>query len=112
MADAIAKIPLQVLANALRDVVGEEVDPDTEQGRQRSAELLQELLANRDSTRRLVDALQHHSAANLGDAPALPERYGRMVTTSERLAREPQFDAPPTGSAEFEAFVQAQGTTR
>lgn len=112
MADAVAKIPLRILAAALRDLAGEELDPDTEQGCQRSVELLQGLLANRDSTRRLIDALQRHGAANLGAALTLPERYGRMITASERLPRDPQLDMPPTGSAEFEAFVQAQDTTR
>lgn len=105
MVDVVAQIPPQMLAAALRDLVGEEVDPNTEQGRQRSTELLQGLLANHESSRRLVDALQRHGAASLADAPALPKRYGRMATAPKRLPRDPLLDVPPMGSAEFDAQV-------
>lgn len=111
MANAVAQIPPQMLAAALRDLVGEEVDPNTEQGRHRSTELLKGLLANHDGTRRLVDALQHHGAANLADAPAPPKRYGRMTAAPERLPRDPQLDVPPMGSEEFENFVQTPAAT-
>lgn len=107
MADAVAQIPPQMLAAALRDLEGEELDPNTEQGRRRSTELLQGLLANHDSTRRLVDALQRHGAASLVDMPALPKRYGPMTPAPRRLPRDAGLDVPPMGSGELDAYVQA-----
>jgi hypothetical protein len=93
-----------LLAAALREVAGVELDPTTESGAVETGRVVWELMRDQTLLQRLLAVL-----ARLQEEAADPEAelqwpLGPVATTSEVFPDLPTA-APPIGSAEFERYV-------
>lgn len=104
MADATAQIPADVLAAALSELEGVALDPSTPDGRLESAKIAERLMSDEGSSKRLLAALEKHSASAM-PREASKAAYGPAVMVQTSLPREAANEEPPIGSAEFEAFL-------
>lgn len=105
MVDPTARIDPDVLAAALRDVEGVELDLSTEDGVKTGAKLVERLMSNTESAERLLDAVARHADVALSAERPFPETYGAAAQAEGNHPSIPSLDVPPIGSPEFEAFM-------
>lgn len=108
MPDLTARISAPILAAALREVEGVEVDPSTPEGELESAQIVSRLMSDEASAERLLSALEHHGASSVVAEAALPATYGAVAVAPARAHAGTTNDEPPVGSADFEEFVRTQ----
>jgi hypothetical protein len=107
MVDPTAHIAAPMLAAALREVAGVELDPSTPEGELESARVVSRLMADEATAQRLLTALEQLGANAIASAQPVPAAYGPVAVTRP-LAAASTDDEPPIGSADFEGFVRAQ----
>lgn len=96
-------IDREVLAGALRDVLGEAAEQSICEGWQSQARLVRRLLANPALAYKLVDAFAAR-AVELRSETEPPLLYGPVAADGETY-RDPPLMLDPEGSPEFEAAI-------
>jgi len=105
MADATVRIEPDVLAAALRDIEGVEVDLSTQEGARAGALMVERLLADPESAEKLLSAVERRAEA-VGRAPTkFPDVYGPVETVASTSPQDASLAVPPIGSAEFDAYM-------
>jgi hypothetical protein len=96
---------LEVLAGALRDVVGADAEQPLREGPQSVARLVRWLLASPSSARKLVEAFTARSVDSCPEKEP-PQEFGAVKTDYGAYDGPPlMFD--PMGSPEFEAAIDS-----
>lgn len=101
--DFAAGIDPAILAAALREVEGVELDPSTESGAVAAGLIVQRLMQDEESLRRLLDVLVR-LAEEASGVIDFPQEFGPVVTSSAVIPDLPMA-APPIGSEEFEQYI-------
>ncbi len=105
MAEPTNRIDPELLAEALRDVVGEGAEGALLEGTQSVAHLVRRLLANPQLARELLAAISARAIKRrFEDEP--PLEFGQVATDSGTYA-DPPLMLDPVGSPEFEAAIDA-----
>lgn len=99
------EIDPEVLADALREVVGAEADQTLREGPQSVALLVRRLLASPSSARKLLDAFTARAVARRSEMEP-PVMFGPVVTDGGTYA-DPSLMLDPVGSPEFEAAIDS-----
>lgn len=99
------EIDPEVLAEALRDVIGAEADQTLREGPQSVAHLVRRLLASPSSARKLLDAFTARAVARRSEVEP-PMEFGPVATDGGTYA-DPQLMLDPVGSPEFEAAIDS-----
>lgn len=102
--DFTARIDPAILAAALREVEGVELDPSTESGAIAAGLIVQRMLQDEHSLQRLLEVLVRLEEAALGDSIDYPQEFGPVATSSE-VFPDLRMGAPPIGSEEFEQYM-------
>lgn len=105
MAKPVSDIDAEVLAEALRDVVGVAAEQPLREGSQSVSRLVRRLLGNPRSARKLVDAVTAR-AIERREEKELPLEFGPVVTDSGTYDNPPVM-LDPMGSPEFDAAIDA-----
>lgn len=102
--DFAARIDPAILAAALREAEGVEVDPSTQSGAVAAALIVQRVMQDEDALQRLLDVLVRLDETASGESMDYPQEYGPVATSSQVFPDLPM-GAPPIGSEEFEQFI-------
>lgn len=103
MAEAFPIDPA-LLASALREVAGIEVDPLTDAGAMEASRHVRRLMRNKRSLQRLLDVVVRLEIEAAGVDDGSEATFGPVVTCSGTFSGSPMA-APPIGSEEFEHFM-------
>lgn len=102
--DFTARIDPAILAAALREVEGVDLDPSTESGAIAASRIVQRVLQDEDSLQRLLDVLLRLEMEASGVSDDCAQEFGPVATSSEVFQDLPM-GAPPIGSEEFEQYM-------
>lgn len=102
--DSTARIDPAILAAALREVEGVDLDPSTDSGAIAAGLIVQRVLQDKDSMQRLLDVVLRLEMEALGDSIDYPQEFGPVVTSSEAFP-DLLMATPPIGSEEFEQYM-------
>jgi len=105
MTEPTSRIDPEVLAEALREVVGAQAEQALREGPMSVAELARRLLGDPSSGRRLLGAVTARSIARRTEREP-PVEFGPVTTDSGTYA-DPPFMLDPIGSPEFEAAIDS-----
>lgn len=103
MAEAFPIDPA-LLASALREVAGIEVDPLTDAGAMEASRHVRRLMRNKRSLQRLLDVVVRLEIEAAGVDDGSEATFGPVVTCSGTFPG-PAMATPPVGSEEFERFI-------
>ena len=101
---APSEIDPAVLAAALREVAGIDVDPSTEMGAMEASSHVGRLMRRKGSLRRLLDVMVRLATEASGARADTEEALGPVATSSE-VFPDLLMAAPPIGSEEFEQYM-------
>lgn len=93
-----------LLAVALQEVAGVEVDPSTDAGAIEASRHVARLMRNKRSLRRLLEVVVRLETKATGVDDENEVTFGPVVTCSGTFPASPMA-APPIGSEEFERFI-------